>query len=162
LDVSFETVDRWIRILENLYFCFRIGPFGFPKIRAVKKEQKLYLWDWSVCEDEGARFENLVASNLLKYCHHAEDTAGDAMELRFLRDATGRELDFIVLKDGKPQFAVECKLGERSLARHIAYYAARTGIPQFYQVHMGSVDAEFSEHRARVLPFSRFSEILGI
>jgi predicted AAA+ superfamily ATPase len=162
LDVSFETVDRWIRILENLYFCFRIGPFGFPKIRAVKKEQKLYLWDWSVCEDEGARFENLVASNLLKYCHHAEDTAGDAMELRFLRDATGRELDFIVLKDGKPQFAVECKLGERSLARHIGYYAARTGIPQFYQVHMGSVDAEFSEHRARVLPFSRFSEILGI
>ena len=24
LDVSFETADRWIRILENLYFCFRI------------------------------------------------------------------------------------------------------------------------------------------
>ena len=162
LDVSFESVDRWIRILENLYFCFRIGPFGFPKIRAVKKEQKLYLWDWSVCEDEGSRFENLVASNLLKYCHHLEDTAGDEMELRFLRDTAGRELDFVVLKDGKPQFGVECKLGERSLVSQVRYYAERTGIPKFYQVHLGNTVTEFPEHRARVVPFCKFSEILGI
>jgi hypothetical protein len=57
----------------------------------VKKERKLYLWDWSVCADEAARFENLVAANLLKYCHHLEDTAGEMMELRFLRDSAGRE-----------------------------------------------------------------------
>ncbi|MBM4142531.1 MAG: hypothetical protein FJ225_02910 [Lentisphaerae bacterium] len=25
------------------------------------------MWDWSLCDDAGARFENLVASNLLKY-----------------------------------------------------------------------------------------------
>lgn len=162
LEVSFETADRWIRILENLYFCFRISPFGLPKLRAVKKERKLYLWDWSVCPDEASRFENLVASNLLKYCHHLEDTAGEEMELRYIRDSTGREVDFVVLKKRCPVFAVECKLGERGLSRQISYFAQRTEIPQFYQVHLGDLDVEFSEHRARVLPFHRFAEILGI
>jgi predicted AAA+ superfamily ATPase len=162
LDVSFETADRWIRILENLYFCFRISPFGLPKLRAFKKERKLYLWDWSVCADEAARFENLVASNLLKYCHHLEDTGGEVMELRFIRDSVGREVDFVVLKNRKPVFAVECKLGERGLSRQISYFAQRTSIPKFYQVHLGESDVEFAEHRARVLPFARFSGILGI
>jgi predicted AAA+ superfamily ATPase len=162
LDVSFETADRWIRILENLYFCFRISPFGLPKLRASKKERKLYLWDWSVCEDEAARFENLVASNLLKYCHHWEDTAGEAMELRFIRDALGREIDFVVVKNRKPLFAVECKLGERGLSPQIPYFAHRTSIPVFYQVHLGETDIEFEKHRARVLPLPRLAQILGI
>jgi predicted AAA+ superfamily ATPase len=162
LEVSFETADRWIRILENLYFCFRISPFGLPKLRAVKKERKLYLWDWSVCTDAAARFENLVAANLLKYCHHLEDTEGEEMELRFLRDSAGREVDFVVLKNRSPLFAVECKLGERGLSRQVAYFAQRTEIPKFYQVHTGNTDVEFSGHRARVLPFYKFTEILGV
>jgi predicted AAA+ superfamily ATPase len=162
LDISFVTADRWIRILENLYFCFRISPFGLPKLRGMKKERKLYLWDWSVCEDEAARFENLVASNLLKYCHHLEDTEAEEMELRFIRDSVGREVDFVVLQNRKPIIAVECKLGERRLSRQIPYFAERTDIPKFYQVHLGDADVEFAEHRARVLPFARLTEILGI
>jgi hypothetical protein len=50
----------------------------------VKKEQKLYLWDWSSVPDQGARFENLVAPRLLKHCHFVEDDEGFRMELRFL------------------------------------------------------------------------------
>lgn len=69
MEIDFKTAQRWLGILESLYFAYRIAPFGAPKIRAVKKEQKLYLWDWSVIESPGARFENLVASHLLKYCH---------------------------------------------------------------------------------------------
>lgn len=96
LSVAFETADRWINILENLYVCFRIRPHGLPRLRAVKKERKLYMWDWSLCEDPVARFENTVASHLLKYCHAREDSQGDRVELRFVRDSQGRELDFVV------------------------------------------------------------------
>ena len=42
LSVAFETVDHWIKILENLYFCFRISPFTIPKLRTAKKEKKLF------------------------------------------------------------------------------------------------------------------------
>ncbi len=84
LGVAHESVERWITILENLYVCFRIAPFGAPRIRAVKKEKKLYFWDWSQAPEGGTRFENLVACQLLKYCHFLEDTEGHRMELRFL------------------------------------------------------------------------------
>ena len=35
------------------------------------------------------------------------------MELRFLRDINLREVDFVILKEGEPVFAVECKTGEK-------------------------------------------------
>jgi predicted AAA+ superfamily ATPase len=162
LAVAFETADRYIRILENLYFCFRIPPHGLPKLRAAKKEQKLYMWDWSLCDGPAARFENLVASQLLKYCHHLEDTEGESMSLRFVRDSAGREIDFIVVRGGKPVFAVECKTGERDLSRNIRYFAARSNIPIFYQVHSGTKDVELSDSRARILPLTALAGILKI
>lgn len=162
LGVAFETADRWITILENLYFCFRIQPHGLPKLRAARKEKKLYMWDWSLCENEAARFENLVASNLLKYCHRIEDQEGDRMELRFVRDSQRREVDFVVVRDNQPEFAVECKTGERDLSRNIAYFAQRTSIPKFYQVHMGRKDYEMAKHRARVLPMTSLAGLLAV
>jgi uncharacterized protein len=155
LEYNFRTIENWIQILEQTYFCYRILPYGPPKIKAVKKERKLFLWDWSSCTEVGSRFENFVASHLLKYCHFIEDTQGWKMELRFLRDATGREVDFIVLKNKKPLFAVECKCGEKSLSPSIHYFKERTNIPMFYQVHLGSRDYQ-SEARTRVLPFLTF------
>ncbi len=160
LEVDHKTVERWITILENLYLCFRISPFGAPKVRAVKKERKLYLWDWSMTPEGGARFENLVASQLLKYCHFVEDTEGHAMELRFLRDTDRREVDFVVLKDRKPLFAVECKSGERSLSPAIRYFAERTSIPRFFQVHLGV--RHYQTGTATVLPFRTFCRELSL
>ncbi len=162
LSVAFETAERWITILENLYFCFRIQPYGLPRLRAARKEKKLYMWDWSVCENEAARFENAIASNLLKYCHRLEDSEGDRMELRFVRDSQGRELDFVVVRDGVPVFAVECKTGDRDLSRNVAYFATRTNVPVFYQVHMGDRDYEIAACKARVLPFTTFARMLAV
>ena len=133
LSAAHKSISKWLDILQNLYFIFRIAPYCPPSIRAVKKEQKLYLWDWSLCLDEGAKFENLVASNLLKYCHYRQDTEGHLMELRYLRDTDKREVDFVVLKDGKPLFAVECKVKAKNLSPHIKYFAERTDIPIFFR-----------------------------
>jgi uncharacterized protein len=161
LSVAFETADNWVTILENLYYCYRIMPYGLPHLRASKKERKLYLWDWSLVMQEPARFENLVASHLLKYCHLIEDTEGDEMSLRFLRDTQNREIDFVVLKNNKPQFAVECKTGAGALSKNISYFAQRTSIPQFYQVHInGREDTEWKDSKARILPFIKLCEIL--
>lgn len=154
LGVDHKTVSRWLTILENLYVCFRIAPFGSSRFRAVKKEQKLYLWDWSTITDIGPRFENLVASQLLKYCHLREDTEGVRMELRYLRDTDKREVDFVVLEDKKALFAVEVKTGDSSLSQSLHYFAERTDIPKFYQVHLGEEDYE--KGQIRVLSFRQF------
>ena len=160
LQVAHETIARWLEILENLYVCFRIPPFGAPRIRAVKKENKLYLWDWSQTPGKGERFENLVACHLLKYCHHLEDTEGHRMELRFIRDTDRREVDFVVIRDGDPLFAVECKAGEKSPSPAIRYFRERTPIAHFYQVHLGERD--YVSNGTRVLPFRIFCRELDL
>ena len=160
LQVAHATVERWLKILENLYVCFRIPPFGAPRIRAVKKEKKLYLWDWSQVPVGGARFENLVACQLLKYCHHQEDTQGHRMELRFMRDTDRREVDFVVIRDNEPLFAVECKSGEKSPSPAIAYFRDRTPIADFYQVHLGERDR--LSGGIRMMPFRTFCRELGL
>jgi hypothetical protein len=161
LQVNFRTAESWLSILERLYYCYRILPYGAPRIKAVKKEKKLYLWDWSAVETPGARFENMVAGHLLKYCHFLEDTEGERMELRFLRDIDRREIDFVVLKNRRPLFAVECKTGERNLSPHIRYFKARTEIPLFYQIHLGKTVAE-PEAGIKILPFAHFCADAGL
>jgi len=108
---------------------------------------------------EGPRFENFVASHLLKYCHYLEDTEGYTMDLRFIRDTDKREIDFVVLKDKVPLFAVECKTGEGSVSKSIGYFSQRTTIPEFYQVHLGTRDYGRAESGGRVLPFSTFCKL---
>jgi hypothetical protein len=117
--------------------------------------------DWAAVESPGARFENLVASHLLKFCHFREDVFGERMELRYLRDVDLREIDFVVLKNKKPIFAVECKSGEKNLSPHINYFKERTIIPEFYQVHMKTKDYG-SAKTGRVLPFTQFVQELGL
>jgi len=162
LQVAHASIDKWITAFENLYIVYRIAPFGSPKIRAVKKENKLYFWDWSANADAGARFENMVAGHLLKYCHFIEDTEGYNMELRFIRDTDGREVDFVVLRDSQPLFAVECKTGERHPSAACAYFRERTGIPLFYQVHLGEKDYGNEKTGTRVLPFITFCQELNL
>jgi predicted AAA+ superfamily ATPase len=162
LQVAHETVDRWLTVLERLYVCFRVAPYGSPRVRAVKKEKKLYFWDWSMSPEGGPRLENMLACQLLKYCHWREDTEGHAMELRYLRDTDKREVDFVVLRDGRPEFAVECKTGERSVAPAAAYFKARTSIPAFYQTHLGTRDYVHVGTEIRVLPYHRFCQELEL
>src|SRR5262245_15627027 len=69
IEVSPKTVKNWVELLSRNYYLFRVPPYHRRLARALKKEAKYYLWDWSEIRDEGARFENLVASHLLKFCH---------------------------------------------------------------------------------------------
>jgi predicted AAA+ superfamily ATPase len=160
LQVAHETVERWLKIFERMYYCYRIPPYGSAKVRAVKKEQKLYLWDWSIVSDPGPRFENFVASQLLKYCHYIEDTEGYRMDLRFLRDTDRREIDFVILKEDRPVFAVECKSGEKSINQSLFYFMERTAISKFYQVHQGNKD--YDKNGVRVIPIHTFCNELGL
>lgn len=161
LEVADKTAKRWIQILDTLYYSYQISPYGSKKIKATKKAQKLYLWDWSQVENPGARFENMVASHLLKFCHHCEDTQGIKTELRFLRDDTGKECDFVVIQSGNPVFAVECKLNDTNLSPNIQYLKERVKIPKWYQVHM-SGETRVIAPDLIILPFSDFCRNVGL
>ena len=125
LQVSHQSVTRWIAMLENLYMIFRLYPFGAPKIRAVKKEAKHYHLDWTVVKEKGYRFENLVACHLLKWCFFLQDTQGRDAELRYFRDVDKREVDFVLIEDENPVHFIECKLSGKSLSPSLRYLKVR-------------------------------------
>jgi uncharacterized protein len=125
LQVSHQSVSRWLGMLERLYFIFRIYPFGGPNIRAVKKESKHYHMDWTVVSDMGLRFENLVAVHLLKWIFFLQDTEGRNMEFRYFRDVDKREVDFVILEDGIPRHFIECKSSGKSLSPSLRYLKVR-------------------------------------
>ena len=156
IGVSHKSVESWLSLLESLYMVFRIPPCNSDSIRAVKKEKKLYFWDWSQVDDKGTRFENLTASHLLKYCHYQYDTTGQHYQLMYLRDVDKREVDFIVLKEKKPFFAVECKLGKAGLSPHLRYFQKRLNIPHCFQVHLSQEDFGDDSQGGRCLPFGSF------
>jgi predicted AAA+ superfamily ATPase len=159
IEVDPKTVQKWIGIFDNLYLTYRVFPYIPKKIRVVKKTPRLYFWDWGGLENRGAAFENFVASHLLKYCHFIEDTIGDEMQLCYLKDVEGREIDFVVLKNRKPLFAVECKAGDRAASPHLRYFKKVTSIPYFYQVHMGSKHVRL-EDNIEIIPFLEFAKKL--
>jgi len=160
LSLSHRTVTNWVEVLERLYAIFRIAPFGAPRIRAVKKSQKHYHFDWSVVEDEGARFENLVASHLLKWVHYQNDVEGRDAELRYFRDIDGREVDFVVLEKRLPVSFIECKLTDGPVGTGMRYLKQRFPGVDAWQVAARANRDYVTREGVRVAPVLRLLEAL--
>jgi predicted AAA+ superfamily ATPase len=159
LEVSHRALTLWMDVLERLYHVFRIRPLISPKVRALRKMAKAYLWDWSLVPAPGPRFENLVGVHLLKLCHFLQDREGVAAELHYVRDRVGREVDFLVTVDRKPWFAVEAKLSETRVDPALVYFRERLRIPAAYQVVLES-DRDFVQDGIRCLPARKFLSAL--
>lgn len=160
LEVAHQTVAKWISIFEKLYANFYVLPYGDPQIKAVKKEKKLYLWDWARLSEPGARLENLVALHLLRFTHWFEDVYGEKIELRFIKDIDGHEIDFLILRNRLPWVAIEVKSSEQNLSTGFKYLLRKIKIPFAYQIHLKSKDIiklpEINKSRIYALPVSKF------
>ena len=109
MEISFDVLKRWLAYLKAAYFLFEIKPYSRRIPRSLKRDGKVYLWDYSAIKDKAARFENLVAHHLLKTCHYWTDTGEGAFDLYYLRDKERAEIDFLVTRDGEPWLPVEVK-----------------------------------------------------
>lgn len=134
LEVSHRAVSSWLDLLEIFYYHFRIHPYASSKIRSIKKDAKIYLMDWSEVENEGARFENLLAAHLLKTVNFLNESEAFKVELHYLKNVDKKEVDFLVSFNRKPWFSVEAKLSDKEPSPNIFYFAQRLKIPFNYQV----------------------------
>jgi hypothetical protein len=157
LQVSVDTIRRWIDTLESLFYCFRIRPYSKKIARSLIKEPKVYLWDWSLVADPGARNENFVASHLLKMAHYYTDAGFGNVELYYLRDKEKREVDFLITRDDIPWFIVEVKTKSSQLSESLHYFQNCLKIPHAFQTvfSMPFVNKScFSENRPIIVPAS--------
>ena len=142
-------------VLERLYHVVRIRPFESSRVRSLRKMPKAYLWDWSQVAAAGPRLENLVAMHLLKLCHFLRDHDGHDVDLCYLRDRTGKEVDFLVTLKGRPWMAVEVKVSETSVDPSLVYFRDRLRIPYAYQVVL-EARRDMVDQGVRVVPAHAF------
>ncbi len=163
LEVAYTTVKRWLNYLNELYYVFLIKPYARSIARAIKKETKLYLWDWSEIENEGARYENCIASHLLKYCDYLTDTGAGVYELRYLKNKEKKEVDFLILKDKKVFLPIEVKLtdekpsaswGQFMKSLNCAYGVQLVMKPNVYKI------IEYPSYKILVISASTFLQCL--
>lgn len=152
LQISHKTASSWLDALERLFAIFRLSPFGAPSIRAVKKERKHYHFDWSLPMDEAARFENMVASHLLKWVQYKQDAEGLDWELRYFRDVDRREVDFVVVDRDRPLYLVECKLNDRDVDRGLIYLSKKFPDAEAWQISLNGAKDYVSREGIRVCP----------
>jgi hypothetical protein len=135
--VTVDTIKRWIDLLGRLHFGFTVRPWFANVTKALRKEPKWFLRDWSGIDDDGARAETFVACHLLKAVEGWTDLGFGAFELRYLRDKLKREVDFLVVKDRKPWCLVEVKLSDTTLSPALAYFQQQTRAAHAFQAVIG-------------------------
>jgi len=140
VQVTVDTLRRWIDALTSLHLGFRIRPWFKNVSRSLRKEPKWFLRDWSGIEDEGDKAETFVGCHLLKAVDGWTDLGFGDFRLAYLRDKNKREVDFVVTRDGKPWFLVEVKYSSDRIGPSLRYFQEQTGSRFAFQV---VVDADY-------------------
>lgn len=130
VQVSPNTVKRYIQILESLYIVFRVPPYSKNIARSILKEPKIYFFDTGLVRgDEGARFENMVALCLFKHACAVADLLGRPCALHYIRTKDGAEVDFCLVTNNRPELLVEAKVSDSRPSRALVNHNKRYGIP---------------------------------
>ena len=130
LKIDYKTVNNYLCVLEDLFIIFQVPSFAKNIGRSLSKAKKVYFYDSAVPEQRGARLENLVAMELLKYCTSIkESNPSHAPELAHLRTREQKEVDFLLTKKGKPQLMVEVKSKDVEFSKNLIYFHDKYGIP---------------------------------
>ncbi|GAB4197162.1 MAG: hypothetical protein OHK0013_05040 [Sandaracinaceae bacterium] len=133
VQISVDTARRWVDTLTALHHGFLVRPWFRHVTKSLRKEPKWYVRDWSVVEDVGQRAETLVACHLAKAVDAWTDLGLGRYELRYLRDKEKREVDFLVVRNGKPWFLVEVKTGDTKLSPALAHFQTAVGASHAFQ-----------------------------
>jgi hypothetical protein len=127
LQCSDKTVKRWLSVLETLYVIFKVPPYHKNISRSLLKAPKYYFYDTGqLPDDAGMKLENLVACALLKEIHFREDCFGEKCNLCYLRNKDGREIDFLLTKQGTPAMMIEVKWSDDAPSPNFSFFEKNT------------------------------------
>ena len=160
LKVNHRTVSNWIEALKKIYLVFSVMPWSRHIAKAIRKETKVYFYDWTMVSNQGARFENLVAVTLLRLvCRWNELGLGD-FDLRYVRNHQGREVDFLLIKDNRPYALFEAKESDLGLSAAGSYFKDRLKTP-YYQIVANFDGVEAWPDQKYIVAASRLLSLLG-
>lgn len=154
VQVSVPTISKWMNYLQMFFHCFEVKPWSRNISRSLIKEPKLYLYDYSVIDDVGAKFENFIALHLKKFVQFYNDLGYGEYELYFLRNKEQKEVDFLVVKNAKPWFIVEAKYSSnQALTKNLFHFQKESGAEHAFQVvfDLDFVDKDCFVHKEPII-----------
>ncbi len=126
LQVSPNTVKRYVGILESLHIIFLLRPYHKRLERALLREPKLYFYDTGLINGgPGVRLENTVAVSLLKHVEYIKDTKGKNVSLSYIKTKDGKEVDFVTTLDGEIEQMIEVKLTDGNLSGSLLSFSRK-------------------------------------
>lgn len=163
LGISAPTAKAWVELLEKLYVVFLLPPYSGQLSRSLRKDRRVYFFDCAAAYDEtgGAQLENLVACCLLKYVHLRRDTSGENLDLYYLRDKEGREVDFVVTLNRRVLWLIEVKRSDDRVATGLRYYTEKLRPKQALQLVL-NIDRPQEQRGIRILPLGPWLEALAV
>lgn len=162
LEVSHTAVRAWLKALQLAYVIFMIKPYTKKVTRSLKKAEKCYFFDWTRVEDEGSRFENYAACELLSFCSFLKDAGLGDYDLFYIRTKDGLETDFLITNKKTPWILFEAKSNTLNMAsHHINHSEQLGGIPVVQLVKKDGV-ANVNERKYFTVSADRFFYNLSI
>lgn len=154
LQVSYDTVKNWTRLLDAFYVTFTIPTWTKKVARSIRKEKKTYLFNYAEIDDMGARFENAVALELWRAVNNWTQAGLGRFGLSFLKTKDGAEVDFIITQADKPFLLVETKLSDDNISKAMMMFQNRLMVPAVQLVNHDNVLRQFKNGQQEVLVVS--------
>lgn len=130
VSISPNTVKKYIQILEALYIVFRVSPYSHNIARSLLKEPKIYFFDTGLVKgNEGLKFENFVATCLLKHVFAKIDYLAENYALHYLHTKDRQEVDFALVRDNQVEKMIEVKLTNHTIGTSLRYFHEKYQIP---------------------------------
>jgi len=154
IHVSFDSVRNWIEIFENFFMVFRIPPWSQKISRAITKEKKLYLFDYAGIESQAAKFENMVALELLRVISNWNDLGLGNFSLHYLRNREKEEVDFLLSNNHNPFLLIEAKLSDDHAAKSLIKFQRILNIPAVQLVNKSGICKLVSNNNLKIMIIS--------
>jgi predicted AAA+ superfamily ATPase len=154
IHVSFDSVRKWIEIFENFFMVFRIAPWSKKITRAITKEKKIYLFDYAGIESPAAKFENMVALELLRAVTNWNDLGLGNFSLHYLRNREKEEVDFLISNNHNPFLLIETKLSDDHAAKSLMKYQKILNVPAVQLVNKNGICKIVSNNNLEIMIIS--------
>ncbi len=151
LKVAYNTVRTWLDALERFYLVFSIAPWSHRVTRATQKARKLYLLDYAMIADRAARFENMVAVELLRAVTVWNDGGDGPFGLHFVRNKEKQEVDFLVTEKRRPRLLVETKTADTTVSHALLKFQGQLGVPAVQLIDQGTTYRKIVHDRLTVV-----------
>ncbi len=151
LQVAFDTVKSWINLFDISYLTFRLSPWSKKITRAITKEKKLYLFNYPEIDNVGARFENMVALELLRAVYSWNEYGYGKFDLHYVRNKEKEEVDFLITDSNKPVLLIEAKYSDDSLNKNLVSFQNKLNVPAVQLVFKDNVFKYHTNKKNKIL-----------